>query len=426
MCNSIVDRARGAALGSWALCALILCLGRSASAQQVEGARAAEIVMPHLKTDPGAEYPTRALEDRVAATVTVVLLLDIDAAGAVTRATVATPQGHGFDEAAIAAAQKLAFDPARRDGTPIAARIKFQYLFTPPAPRLGGRVATQATDRPIAGADVTVRDSRGDEHTARTGPDGSWTLPGLPIGHVHVLATAAGKRAGEADDELAAGEETRVTLRLAPEVVDVPPAADAGADAEVVEEVSVKGERPPREVTKRTLGREEIQHVPGTNGDALLSLQNLPGVARPPPFSGALIVRGSAPQDTNVYIDGTVIPLVYHFGGLSSVVPSELLDKIDFYPGNFSAQYGRGMGGAVDVGIRDPKSDKLHGMAEVDLIDARVLAEAPIFDTGWSFLVAGRRSYFDLWLGPVLKAAGSNVTTAPRYYDYQAELERRT
>ena len=29
-----------------------------------------------------------------------------------------------------------------------------------------------------------------------------------------------------------------------------------------------------------------------------------------------------------------------------------MLDKIDFYPGNFSAQYGRAMGGIVDVGAR--------------------------------------------------------------------------
>jgi hypothetical protein len=176
-------------------------------------------------------------------------------------------------------------------------------------------------------------------------------------------------------------------------------------------------------VTKRTLGKEEIDHIPGTNGDALRSLQNLPGVARPRPFSGALIVRGSAPADTNILIDGTNVPLVYHFGGLSSVVPTELLDRIDFYPGNYSAMYGRGMGGVVDVGIRDPKKDGYHGMAQADLIDTRLLVEGPIAD-GWSFLAAGRRSWFDVWLGPALKATGAGVTTAPRYYDWQLMVEK--
>ena len=115
---------------------------------------------------------------------------------------------------------------------------------------------------------------------------------------------------------------------------------------------------------------------------------------------------------------------MYHFGGLSSVVPTEMLSRIDFYPGNFSAQFGRAMGGIVDVGLIDPAKDRLHGMAEVDLLDTRVLAQGPLFDTGWRFALGGRRSYLDLWLGPLLKALDSSVSVSPVYYDYQAILER--
>jgi len=149
------------------------------------------------------------------------------------------------------------------------------------------------------------------------------------------------------DENLEPGQETNVLLRLAPE--------PGTASSQVV--VTVTGERPPREVSKRVLGRDEIQHSAGTQGDALLSVQNLPGIARPPPFSGALVVRGSAPDDTAVLVDGTDVPLAYHFGGLSSVVPTELLNQIDFYPGNFSARYGRKMGGIVDVQLR-PAGDE--------------------------------------------------------------------
>src|SRR5438876_11753784 len=82
------------------------------------------------------------------------------------------------------------------------------------------------------------------------------------------------------------------------------------------------------------------------------------------------------------------------------------------------------MGGIVDVGVRDPKHDKLHGLAQVDLIDARVLAEGPIGKTGWTFAVAGRRSWVDVWLKPVLERTGASVTTAPVYYDYQAVAQK--
>ena len=123
----------------------------------------------------------------------------------------------------------------------------------------------------------------------------------------------------------------------------------------------MRGEKPPRSVTKETLDQREISRIPGTNGDALRSLLNLPGVGRPPALAGLLIVRGSAPQDSQYFIDGTPVPIVYHFGGLSSVVPTEMIDRLDFYPGNFSAQYGRAMGGIVDVGLLNPASDRLHG-----------------------------------------------------------------
>jgi hypothetical protein len=40
--------------------------------------------------------------------------------------------------------------------------------------------------------------------------------------------------------------------------------------------------------------------------------------------------------------------------------------------------------------------------------------------------VGGRRSWLDAWLKPVLREAGSSVTTAPVYYDYQLIADRRT
>jgi TonB family protein len=407
--------------GLAAACVSIFSAARPAGAQSAPSP-AATIQPPRLKVDPGASYPEQAVRERFFEPVTVPLVLEIDASGAVVRAEVEAPQGHGFDEAAQLAATKLVFEPALRDGTPAAARIRFRYVFTPPGPRLKGRVLRQAGDAPIAGATVTVTDSNNVAHSATTSLDGSWSIPDLPAGKAQVIVAADGQSPLASDEDLTAGEETSLTLRLAP--LPPPAATPAVQTEEPVEEVTVRGERPPREVTKRTVSKEEITHIPGTNGDALLSLQSLPGVARAPPFSGGLIVRGSAPQDTNVFVDGTNIPLIYHLGGFSSVVPSELLEKIDFVPGNYSATYGRGMGGVVEAGLRDPKKDKLHALAQVDLIDTRLVLEGPLLSTGWNFLAAGRRSWFDVWLTPILKGAGYGVTTAPVYYDYQLMLQR--
>ncbi|AUX41432.1 ligand-gated channel protein [Sorangium cellulosum] len=375
------------------------------------------------------EYPKEAEQQGIEGSVT--LQLDIDRSGRVKQAVVVESGGHGFDESAVAAAQKLEFEPARRaDGTPAAARILYRYSFTlkpaapppdaagaaMPAENLRGTVLASGGDVPLAGATVSVARTGGAAPAAAapeltTDESGAFRFVDLPPGRYQVTIEAPGFEPLSVEEDIAAGEQLEVKYRLLPRGEGL--------------EVTVRGDRPPREVTKRTLEQREINRIPGTNGDALRSLQNLPGVARPPSIAGLLIVRGSGPQDTQTFIDGTQVPLVYHFGGLSSVVPTEMLEKIDFYPGNFSAKYGRVQGGIVDVALRSPKADgEYHGLAQMDLIDARLLLEGPVpFLENVRFAVAGRRSYIGESFGPVLEAAGAGVTQAPVYYDYQALLE---
>jgi len=208
-------------------------------------------------------------------------------------------------------------------------------------------------------------------------------------------------------------------------VPEVPskPGPSGGVEATPSVDIDVEGERPPREATKRVLAVEEITRIPGTNGDALRALTNLPGVARPAGLEGMLIVRGSGPRDSQVFVDGIGVPLAYHFGGVSSVIPSEMLEKIDFYPGNFSPEFGRAMGGVVDIGVRSPRRDRLGGLLQFDLIDGRVLAEAPLGDST-RILLGARRSWVDAWLGPLLREEGVGVARAPVYYDYQGMIEQ--
>ncbi len=374
-------------------------------------------------------YPPEAEKAGLEATVT--LQLDIDREGRVTSAVVIEAAGNGFDEAAIEAAKKLQFEPIRRaDGTAAPARFFYRYSWTsqkaPPPSETGAATTTQAAkldalrgfvlasggDVPLVGSTIVVTNETGTALEAKAEGDGSFGFPELTPGRYRVVISAPGFDTLDVFEDVAAGEALEVKYRLV-------------ATAEGLE-VVVRGARSPREVTKRTLEQRELSRIPGTNGDALRGLQNLPGVARPPGLAGLLLVRGSAPQDTQTFVDGTQIPLIYHFGGLSSVVPTEMLDKIDFYPGNFSTQYGRVMGGIVDVSIRAPKKDgKYHGLAQADFVDARVLAEGPVPGTKnkLHFIAGARRSYIDTWLGPVLENAGAGVTQAPVYWDYQAALE---
>ncbi|OJY29167.1 MAG: hypothetical protein BGO98_43030 [Myxococcales bacterium 68-20] len=395
------------------------------------------ITPPTIKSDQGAKYPEQAIKDKVKAPVEVILVLELDATGAVKNATVETAAGHGFDEAALEAASKLEFEPAKRNGQPIAAKIRHRYAFTPPDAQLVGKVTTQLRDAPIEGATVTVEGPEGQKWTAVAKADGSWRIDGIPAGTYKITVVSSGYASESYEETLDPGTEAQVDVRLAREqkVVEPPP-PPPGVALEEIEEVTVRGTKPPREVTKRTLEQRELSRIPGTNGDALRAIQNLPGMARAPGLAGLLIVRGAAPQETGTYVDGTYVPIIYHFGGLSSVIPTEMLDRIDFYPGNFSTYFGRHTGGVIDVGVKDPTVKKepkahlrsaragIHALVQADLIDARTVVQGPLGDTGWNFAVAGRRSYVDVWLKPLLTELGSSVTTAPVYYDYQAMLQR--
>ncbi len=223
---------------------------------------------------------------------------------------------------------------------------------------------------------------------------------------------AAGYEPLRSEEVLVAGEHVEIKYRV----------RSAGGAIEVV----VQGKRTDREITRRSVERQELQVIPGTGGDALRSIQSLPGVARTPAFSGMIVVRGSSPYGTQTFVDGTFVPAIYHFGGLSSIVPTEMIESIDFYPGNFSAKYGRATGGIIDVKLREMEYDgKYHGLAQLDFIDARLMLRGPVpLARGWSFNLGARRSHIDAWLGSVMSDE-AGFRTAPVYYDWQAFAETK-
>ena len=381
---------------------------------------------PSLREFAEATYPQAA--EAAGLEATVELELTIAADGTVGAARVVTPVGHGFDEAAVEAARRFLFNPARRNDAAIPARIRYRYVFElrapepvepdpaaaepdeppPPSPgRLEGRVLGRGDEDPIVGAEVLLSSADGatNRRAVITGA-GTFLFDDLPPGTYEVRVLADGHAEVIQNEEVVSDEVTDLTYRL-----------DRTDDVEMFEAVAVV-DPPPREVTRRTISREELTRVPGTRGDALRTIELLPGVARPPALAGLIVVRGAAPQDSQVFFDGMPVPLLYHFGGLTSFTNSRLLERIDFFPGNFSARYGRKMGGIVEVGSRDPANDAVHGVADINLLDASLMIEAPIGEDA-AIALAYRRSYIDTFFDSIVPSGVFDVVAAPIYYDYQ-------
>jgi len=407
----------------------VLLVGASARAQGGASTQSSTpteqaVTPPKLIQFVEAEYPADAAKAGLEADVD--LALSIDAEGRVTAAEVTEARGHGFDEAAQAAALGFRFEPARRGDRPVAAKILYRYSFhldrPPPEPEaapaavLRGHVQVSGADTPLAGARIRIHQNATLVRELTSDAQGAWEASELPPGGYRVTVSADGFEDYVVSETLAADEEVTVKYRLAA-------VAEGGDTTEIV----VHGERPAREVTRRTVTRREMSRVPGTSGDALRSLQNLPGVARPPSLAGVLVVRGTPPTSTPVFVEGMFLPNVYHLGGLSSVIPTELMEEINFYPGNFSVRFGRALGGIVDVGLRKTRDDDAyHGLLQVDLIDARAMLEGPIPGAdGWNFVAGFRRSHVDAWLVPLVENEDTSIVAAPVYYDYQLFADKR-
>jgi outer membrane receptor protein involved in Fe transport len=183
--------------------------------------------------------------------------------------------------------------------------------------------------------------------------------------------------------------------------------------------VKGKKEEEIEEVPTEKLTKDEILKIPGTGGDLLKSIQNLPGTARAPAGSGFLVIRGSAPGDSLVMLEGHPLPLIYHFGTFSSVINTELIDEIEFIPGNFPVRYGRATGGLINVTTKLDIPEKWTGSLDIDIIDAGIFFKGKVTDKA---MIAGsvRRSYIDAFLEfAVPEDMGVGIIAAPVYYDYQ-------
>ena len=74
-------------------------------------------------------------------------------------------------------------------------------------------------------------------------------------------------------------------------------------------------------------------------------------------------------------VDGQLVPLLFHFGGIAAVINSDFLETLDFYPGNTPARYGRSIAGAVDINTRPGKRDRIHAYGRVMVEHALAMFE---------------------------------------------------
>ena len=385
----------------------------AASPEEPTGSR-----LPALEYRAPAVYPPAALAAGREAVVP--LRLEVDETGVVLDVEVLEPQGAGFDEAAVLAARAFRFAPGLdAEGRPAPAVVGYNMVFevaAAPVLSVEGRVREAGIRAPLAGLELTAVGPSDEVAIASTDADGRFQLAGLADGEWTIAVQGPGLRT-----------LTETVVVVAGKVVglDLYPVRDERKDAlEADFEIVVEAEAASAQITERRLTAEEIKYLPGTGGDVVKVVQNLPGVARAPLGVGQLIIRGTAPEDSRFFLDGSPVPNVFHFAGLTSVLNNDLIEEVAFLPGNYSVRYGRIVGGLVDIRVKPELPERSRGNVSVDVYQTTAFVEQRIGDR--SFLsFSGRRSYIDAVLTPLL-SSGVLTVQAPRYYDGQLRAFHET
>lgn len=346
-------------------------------------------------------------------TGSVVLAITISAEGAVEDAVVTGSASPDFDAAALAAVRQFVFSPAEIDGKPARIRIEYRYDFveTVVAPTTGQFAGVVRADgAPLPGVTVTLDDGR----SATTDESGAFAFAEVPPGLSRVTLEGPGLTALSTEETFTAGER----LDAVYEVTLTPEGEEDGDDLEIL----VLAPTLQRQAVSTVVEAEQARKVPGTQGDVLRVVENLPGVARASLGTGALVVWGAAPEDTGVYVDGVPVPRLYHDGGLRSVVGSDFVRSVELVPGGYAAAYGRGLGGLVSVET-NRFDQAYHATLAADLYDASAAIGGPVNER-WNVGIAGRYGYVGQLLG-LFYPGVEDVFPVPHYTDLQARVGAR-
>ncbi|MCF6347126.1 MAG: TonB-dependent receptor [Flavobacteriaceae bacterium] len=150
-----------------------------------------------------------------------------------------------------------------------------------------------------------------------------------------------------------------------------------------------------------TLKAETIKLAPAVLGevDLIKTIQLLPGVSNNGEGSAGFNVRGGAVDQNLVLLDEAIIYNTSHFFGLFSVFNNDAIKNVKLYKGDIPAKFGGRTASVLDVRQKDGNNKELEINGGIGLISSRLAVEAPLFKKKGSFLLAGRSTYAQLFMG---------------------------
>ncbi|OHD67465.1 MAG: hypothetical protein A2W19_03295 [Spirochaetes bacterium RBG_16_49_21] len=208
--------------------------------------------------------------------------------------------------------------------------------------------------------------------------------------------------------------------------------------------ITITGRREIQKVSRHTMTLQQLKDVPATSGDSINALTSLPGVIRAGGgFFGPLVIRGGELEGNRYLVDDIPVYTPIHYGGLDSVINTNLLDEINLYSSSFPAEFGSATAAVISMTTRDDVK-RFSGYTDISALSANALIQTPILKnrsgglslgsprdhqmgdtTNVGYIIAsGRIGYYDLIVLPLYQwLTGTQVNFVPRFWDYQFKLK---
>jgi len=144
---------------------------------------------------------------------------------------------------------------------------------------------------------------------------------------------------------------------------------------------------------------KQVKKIPLLLGelDIVKAVQLLPGIQQAGDGNTLFVVRGGNVDHNLVLLDEAVVYNPSHVLGFFSVFNGDAIKDFEIYKGGIPSNYGGRLASVLDVRMKDGNNKRLEASGGIGLLSSRLTIEGPIIKEKGSFMISGRRSYFDLF-----------------------------
>lgn len=176
---------------------------------------------------------------------------------------------------------------------------------------------------------------------------------------------------------------------------------------EQLEEVVVTAEEQQVErvqMSQIQLSTAEIKKIPAFLGevDIIRAIQLLPGVQSGNEGTTGIYVRGGSPDQNLILLDGVPVYNASHLFGFFSVFNADAIKNVNLTKGGFPARFGGRLSSVLEIDMKEGNLREFHGEGSLGLISSKFTFEGPIWKDRTSFIISGRRTYYDILARPFI------------------------